>query len=190
MEYKYGNLGSKEIFEKIKETKKIYVETGMYKGDGIDWAVNHFDEVHSIELYKPYYDPCVEKYKDNFKVKLHFGDSRIKLSEILDSLNEPCFIFLDAHGDIKDTGPNPLYQELESIKNNSIKNHIILIDDVRRMGDTSDPCWGEVDIEKLKKLLMDINSEYNVFEFKDTLVACLEEDIKDDWVIPYGGENI
>jgi len=58
------------------------------------------------------------------------------------------------------------------------------------MGDTSDPCWGKVDIEKLKKLLMDINSEYNVFEFKDTLIACLEEDINTVWVIPHWGENI
>jgi len=189
MNYVLGSIGSKDIFKKLKNNKNIYIETGLYRGGGVDWAVNYFDEVHSIELFKPYYDACVEKYKDNTKVKLHFGDSRTKLSEILNSLNEPCFIFLDAHGDIDDTGPNPLYEELKSIKNNSIKNHIILIDDVRRMGDVSDPCWGEVDIEKLKEMLQEINSEYSVFEFKDLLIACLDEDINDTWTIPYQGEN-
>jgi hypothetical protein len=186
MDYKYGNLGSKNIFEKIKKTKKIYIETGLWKGGGVDWAINHFDTVHSIEFYKPFYDLGVEKYKDNSKVKLHFGDSRIKLPEILDSLNESCFIFLDAHGDIKDfpTG-NPLYQELKSLKDNSVKNHIILIDDIRRMGDMSDPCWSKIDINELKKLLKDINEEYMIFEFKDTLIACLEEDINTRWTIPY-----
>ena len=177
MDYEYGNIETKNLFENIKKTKKIYVETGTYNGGGVDWALNHFDEIHSIEISEKFYEPCVEKYKDIPKVKLHFGDSRIKLPEILNTINEPCFIFLDAHGDINDQGPNPLYNELNSIKNNSIKNHIIVLDDVRRMGDPSDECWSKVDIKKLKEMLTDINSDYKIFEFKDTLIASLKEDL-------------
>ena len=32
MKYNYGNLGSKEVFTKIKNTKNIYIETGLYRG--------------------------------------------------------------------------------------------------------------------------------------------------------------
>ena len=185
MDYVFGSIGSKDIFKKLKKTKSIYIETGFYRGGGVEWALNNFDDVHSIELFEPFYEAGIEKFKGNSKVNLHLGDSKIKLGEILNQLNQPCFIVLDAHGDIKQTGPNPLYEELKSIKNNSIKNHTILIDDVRRIGDESDPCWSKVDIEELKSRLIDINNEYVVFEFKDILVACLQEEIINEWVIPY-----
>ena len=181
MDYVYGQLGTKNLFEKIKKTKNIYIETGTYNGTGVAYALNHFDEVHSIEISERFYDPCVVKYKDNPKVKLHLGDSRVKLLEILKDTNKPCVIFLDAHGDINVQGPNPLYEELKSIKENSINNHIILIDDVRRMGDETDPCWSKIDKKKLHEMLKDINNEYHIFEYKDTLIAALKEDLNLSW---------
>ena len=98
------------------------------------------------------------------------------MPKILAEKNQPCFIFLDAHGDINLSGPNPLYNELEAIKNDSIKNHIIVIDDLRRIGDPSDPCWSKVSIDELKNQMQEINVEYEVLEYNDMLIALLPED--------------
>lgn len=172
----YGLLSSKDIFGLIKNNQNIYVETGTWKGKGIEWAKENFKEVHSIELWKPYYDNCINLFKNDSNVHIHLGDSREKLPELLNKINEKTFIFLDAHGDIKDTGPNPLYVELEAIKNLQIKNHIIVIDDLRRIGDSSDPCWSQVSVDELKRQLKEINDDYYIVEYNDMIVAALEED--------------
>tara|TARA_A100001391_G_C4930712_1_gene241700 strand:- start:7 stop:582 length:576 start_codon:yes stop_codon:yes gene_type:complete len=173
-----GDISSKEIFGLIRfdRPQQTYIETGTYRGNGISWADGYFKTIHSIEIHEPFYTPCVEKFKDNPKVKIHLGDSRTVLPEILNEITEPCFIFLDAHGDINVQGPNPLYNELEAIKNHPIKNHIIVIDDLRRIGDPSDPCWSKVSIDELKNQLQDINSQYTVMEYNDMIVAMLPED--------------
>ena len=171
------DISTKKIFNLVNSKKcpSIYIETGTYRGNGVDWALKHFEIVHSIEISERFYNPCIERYKFQYRAKLHLGDSRIKLGEILKKCNKPCFIFLDAHGDINDQGPNPLYEELQTIKNHSIKNHIILIDDLRRIGDPSDPCWSKISINELKDQLQKINSKYEVLEYNDMLVAILNE---------------
>ena len=173
-----GNISTKNIFNILnpKQTPKVYIETGTHKGKGVDWALNHFEKVHSIEISKEFYYPCLERYKYQPRVQLHFGDSRKKLLEVLKIVNKTCFIFLDAHGDINDQGPNPLYEEIEAIRNNSISNHIILIDDLRRIGDPSDPCWSKISIEELKTQLQSLNNKYEILEYSDSLLAILPED--------------
>ena len=42
------------------------------------------------------------------------------MEEILNDIDEACFIFLDAHGDINVQGPNPLYKEISAIKLSSL----------------------------------------------------------------------
>ena len=158
-----GNIATKDIFKIFlffDRPQQTYIETGTHLGGGIKWALNYFEEVHSIEISERFYHPCVEKFKNNSKVHIHLGDSRIILSQILKQINKPCFIFLDAHGDINDQGPNPLYNELETIKNHSIKNHVIVIDDLRRIGDPSDPCWSKISRDEVKLQLQLINENY------------------------------
>jgi len=173
-----GDIATKDIFKILKfdRSQQTYIETGTYLGGGIKWALNYFEEVHSIEILERFYQPCVEKFKNNSKVHIHLGDSRTILSQLLKQINKPCFIFLDAHGDINEQGPNPLYNELEAIKNHSIKNHVIVIDDLRRIGDPSDPCWSKISRDELKLQLQSINKEYEVFEYNDSIVAMLTTD--------------
>mgnify|MGYP001397964793 CR=1 FL=1 len=177
-----GDISTKKLFALIKfdRPQQTYIETGTYLGNGIAWANTYFNEIHSIEIHEPFYTPSAQRFKDNSKVHVHLGDSRTKLAEILDTKNEPCFIFLDAHGDINVQGPNPLYNELNTIKNHPVKNHIIVIDDLRRIGDPSDPCWSKVSIDELKAQLQDINSQYNILEYNDMLVAILPQDRTED----------
>jgi len=181
MDYKYGSIKSKNIFKKIKKNKKIIIETGTYLGKGVEWALKHFDRVISIELLDKFYEPVAEKFKENDRVTIVKGNSADVLSTILEDIDESCFIYLDAHGDIKEAGLNPLYKELKAINEHLIKTHIIIIDDVRRFGVENDPNWIRIDIKRLKKMLYEINNDYRIFTFKDMLVAALKEDLNLEW---------
>ena len=182
MSYINGNIESKNIFEKIDiKNHRNFIETGTYLGNGIRWGLKYFDKVISIEILDEYYNGAEKNFKGEDKLTLIKGDSGVVLGDILESTEGPSFIFLDAHGAIDVQGPNPLYKELSLIKNHKIKNHIIAIDDVRRIGDKSDPCWSKVDLDELKSKLKEINSEYNVFVYKDLLIAALNENLDSQW---------
>ena len=64
------------------------------------------------------------------------------MKEVLNGINQPCVFWLDAHycGEMVgvEIGPKwcPLTEELEAIKNHSVKTHTILVDDMRCMENT------------------------------------------------------
>ena len=182
LDFDFGNIGSKNILEKIKPSNhKIFIETGTYLGNGTQWALDNFKEVITIEILDEYYKKAIERFKDESRLTLVKGSSADRMEEILNDIDEACFIFLDAHGDINVQGPNPLYKEISAIKNHKVKNHIVAIDDVRRIGDPSDPCWSKVSLDTLKESLKEVNNEYEIFVFKDTLIAALKEDLDLQW---------
>jgi hypothetical protein len=85
---------------------------------------------------------CKEIYKDDSRVNLHFGDSREVLQKVLENINERCTFWLDAHycggesvGIYKGV---PIMEELAAIAKHPIKNHTILIDDMRLLRDKPD----------------------------------------------------
>ena len=85
-------------FDLSKYKKNIFIETGTYMGEGVDYAlVQGFEKVYSIELDKERYLECKEKFKENSNVFIYEGDSSVVLKEILKSIDESCVIFLDAH---------------------------------------------------------------------------------------------
>ncbi len=114
----------------------IFIETGTYKGQGVKLALEAgFDIVCSIEIDKKRYEENCLRFIDNSNVFLYHGDSSTVLKEILDNIDEPCTFWLDAHYDF-DGGTRgkeltPIVQELDIIQNHNIKNHVILIDDLR-----------------------------------------------------------
>lgn len=70
---------------------------------------------------------------------------------------------------------SPILQELEAIKNHPIKNHTILIDDVRMFG-TRD--FDGVTLDQITDKLREINPNYSIFfekgyQANDILVACI-----------------
>jgi hypothetical protein len=86
----------------------------------------------------------------------------------MENVNEQVTFWLDGHHSCGDTALGeywaPLMQELDVIKNHSIKTHTIMIDDMR--------CWEEPNTthgfykEDIFKKLMEINSEYK-FTYED-----------------------
>lgn len=116
-----------------------YIETGTYLGYGIQGVLNNYENIHSIELSEKWYQHNVEQFKNNTNVKMYLGDSKKILPELLNNINEPVTIYLDAH---YSGGPTafgeeevPLLFELEILKNRKYDD-IIIIDDCRLLGKT------------------------------------------------------
>lgn len=113
---------------------KVFVETGTRDGDMIESVGKSFQKIYSIELDTELYNKARERFAGQHNVVLIEGDSGSKIQEVLAELHEPALFWLDAHGDsVPVSGPHaaPIKRELEAIFAHPIKNHTILIDDVR-----------------------------------------------------------
>jgi len=124
---------------------KFLVETGTYKGDSVDYAMQFgFDKIYSIELYDKLAIKAQEKFKKYKHIEIIHDSSSNGLKSILDELNGNCIFWLDAHfpgsdlgekgyNDEKDTCVNlPLLEELKIISERVGKfDDVILIDDLR-----------------------------------------------------------
>ena len=149
----------------------IFVETGTYLGDTLEFLKDSFNQLISIELSDFYYKKGLERFKNTQKINLYYGDSSEVLPTILNKIKVPCLFWLDGHyssgntaqGD-KDT---PIFSELESIFNHNIKDHIILIDDARLFTGRNDYPWLHI----LKKYIdKKTNNHYNISVIKDIVV--------------------
>jgi len=124
----------KELFKKYPNP--VFIETGSFKGDGIQQALDAgFKIVYSIELSKNLYSNCVNRFMDNNDVHLILGDSGEMLGALMIMIKEPVTFWLDGHYSGGETAlgslNSPLLQELEAITDHNIKNHTILIYDLR-----------------------------------------------------------
>ena len=134
--------GDKNIFGSYNYNK-VFIETGCYKGDGIQKALDvGFLKVISIEITPLYFNMCKERFKDDSRVEIAFGDSSKEIGEIIKDIDESITYWLDGHYSDSTTlhGAKlcPLMDELEAIKEHAIKyNDTILIDDRR--------CWSKSD---------------------------------------------
>lgn len=165
-------------FKRFKN--ELFIETGSFYGEGIQQAIDAgFENIISIELSPKYFSICVNRFNFNPQVKIVFGDSYKVLKEILPQINKRITFWLDGHHSCEDTALGdfwaPLLQELDAIKSHHIKNHTILIDDMR--------CWNEYDskhgfeTKDIIKKLHDINQDYKI--------EYLEGVTKDDILVAY-----
>jgi hypothetical protein len=127
---------------KDKYALKIFVETGTFFGDTVEYFKNSFKKVYSIELAEDLAKKAQKRFEHDRQVEIIQGDSGSLLKGILKDINEPVLFWLDGHysseffiGDEyirtartdKDT---PVVEELDTILSSPI-NHVILIDDAR-----------------------------------------------------------
>ncbi len=137
-----------------KYMNPVFLETGSHAGEGIQSAIDcGFNTIISIELSEKYYNFCVNRFKGNDKVKLVQGDVEIVLNDTIKDINESITFWLDAHYSGDDTAlglqGDPIYEELEIIKQHPIKTHTLLIDDIRGMNP-----------DKLAIKILEINKDY------------------------------
>jgi hypothetical protein len=150
-------LSYDQLFKKYKGNHKLFFETGTHKGDGVQNALDMgFEEVISIEILPELYERCVSRFKGKEdKVHLFLGDSNERMEEMLELIKEPSLIFLDGHFNNGD----PLWKELEILKNHPIKTHTIIVDDMPNY-------YGNG--EKVKEKLLEINPDYTLV-YEDSL---------------------
>ena len=167
-------------FDLTKYLNPVFVETGTYKGYGIAAALESgFTKIYSIEVSQEFYDQSVQRFKseiDQGIVEIILGDSLACLPQVINSIDQKITFWLDAHETLGYQGEKscPLYEELEAIANHPIKNHTILIDDLRLL---SQEGWGESVakdevIEKLKQVNHNYSLSYENGKIEnDVLVA-------------------
>jgi hypothetical protein len=149
----------------------VFIETGTYHGDTVQKALDTgFRRVYSIELSKRLHERAVARFGDRPEVILIQGASEVELPKLLAQLTERAVFWLDGHESGPDSAsgevPVPLYLELAAIRAHPVKNHTILIDDVRLMGTV----WKDIVLDRIKEMLLDINPAYD-FSMEDGHVA-------------------
>ena len=147
-------------FEKL-ENIDTFIETGTHEGETSKIFSEVFDSVHTVEKYvvnNPYgnrdFTELYKKIRETHpNISFYEGDSIKFLQEILSTINKQCVLLLDAHAHSK----SPLAGELSAIKDSSVKNNIIIIDDCVQLGSGNWPTQ-----EQFESLIRDINSNYKI----------------------------
>jgi len=160
---------TEQVFAKYKN--KYFIETGSYRGDGIQMALNvGFPIVLSIELSPVLCQECIERFKNQKNVAVLQGDSSIVLPLLLTNIDAPATFWLDGHysGGItaKGTSFSPILAELDAIANHPIKTHTILIDDVREFGKID---FDYVNLNTIVEKIYSINPDY-LISFEDGFI--------------------
>lgn len=150
-------------------TQHIFIETGSHRGEGIAQALAAgFDRVYSADSALSAYQACQQRFMEDWRVHLFHSDSRKFLQSLLPLIKEKATIWLDAHWCASGGGSpvdNPLLGELEMIRKYSdVRNHTILIDDVRLMGNRVEAFPHLLAV--IDALTM-INSDYKI-EYRDS----------------------
>jgi len=176
---------TKDILRKYPN--EIFIETGSHLGDGIRAALGAgFNEIYSIEINEDKFKNLSKVFEKVSSVVLLCGDSSKRLKEVLDEIDQPTTIWLDAHIDdssydkktIVLDDRNPILNELQIISKHHIKTHTILIDDLR-LFNRRQGFWG-LSSKTIEEYLLRINDKYVIsfedgYTKKDILVAKLEE---------------
>ena len=130
--------------------------------------VSGYKKIFTIEIQTYLFDMVktnliFKKHIDSGLLKTYNGSSINILETILEQVDEPSTFWLDGHLHINSYGvehDSPIIEELKIIKNHKIKNHTILIDDMRVIRDSS---WGRGYLEQeVIKLLTEINPNYKI----------------------------
>lgn len=161
-----GNLSSFFLQSFIDSFNiEIFVETGTYKGDGLNYAKKfNFKKLFSVELMDEFYQQSSNRFLNDTRITVLKDNSIDGLNRITHEMKENCLFWLDAHlPDFYDKsyGNNyigqkklfiPLEDELKIIKNNkNIENDVFIIDDIRIYVDDNYESgnWNDSDETKL-----------------------------------------
>lgn len=116
---------------------RVCIETGTYLGDSTRLLTQIFTEVHTIELSPKYHALAQENLKDVSGIHFYLGDSGLWVGKIIETIQEPVVVFLDAHWAGGDTACGdeevPLLRELQSLASRCYPD-VLIIDDVRLIG--------------------------------------------------------
>ena len=141
----------------------VFIETGTYKGDGVQTALDAgFETIYSFEASPQLWEYSYNRFINQPNVHIMNCDSSRYLPELLKSIKSHITFWLDAHecgdayideGDCQRVIPTfdsqPLLMELRAISSHPIKDHIIIIDDMRLFNN-----------KMLRSMIISINKRY------------------------------
>lgn len=134
----------REILNSYKDAfaLNIFIETGTFFGDTVEYFKDKFKKVYSIELADELAKKAQKRFENDRHVEIIQGDSGKILKGILKDMKEPVLFWLDGHysseffvgEEFIKTGrtdkDTPVVEELDTILGSTL-NHVILIDDAR-----------------------------------------------------------
>lgn len=146
-----------KLFQEIKQNKNIFVETGTYKGEGVQAALSAgYSKIITFEIDSEVLEETKNKFKDSDKIEFILGSSAEQcFKDVIDTLKEPVIFWLDAHRMHKGFVENPLYTELDVISQSKLP-HVILIDDVRLFPTKN----FKISFDGIEKILNKYNRKY------------------------------
>jgi hypothetical protein len=161
------------IFNLQKYLNPVFLETGTSRGGGVISALNGgFQRIISIEINQELHRYCQDKFAKEIaenRVQLCLGDTQHLLPQIINNISEPITFWLDAHNDgigLNGEKNCPLYEELDVIAKHPIKNHTVMIDDIRMVRNQNSWQGHSVSIDGLIQRFLKINPRYQ-FCFED-----------------------
>lgn len=144
----------------------VFVETGTLHGDGVSKALAAgFKKIISIDIDPSIVGAARNMFSGNNEVEIVLGDTKTVFPEVITKIGETCTFWLDAHwdGGIMGAEMCPLYSELAAIMAHPVKDHTILIDDMRLVGVSPSHHWAStVGRDGIKNLLLAINKDYQI----------------------------
>ena len=125
----------------------IFIESGTYLGETTLQAASCFPSAITMEICEDFYIQARDSLQNEKNVTVLLGDSALLLSDILKDIKErgkKTLFWLDGHfmssmiGEqdevLVEYGYTPILKELDAIVASSLKNCIIMIDDIRLLG--------------------------------------------------------
>jgi hypothetical protein len=141
----------------------VFIETGCSEGWTLSRAKEFgFSQIYGIELQSNFITHCKDKFKNDSTIKIIEGDSPDILREICTTLTEKATFWLDAHESGSDLaspiyGRCPLLEELLAINLSPIKDHVLMIDDIRLLNTHQ---FDFLQIEQVMEAIYNINPNY------------------------------
>lgn len=117
---------------------QTFIETGSGSGMTTAQMATLGIQCHTVELDNARFLQIRQRFANTPNVTVHHGDSENILPVLLASLNTKTLFWLDAHyswdGLQRAEKETPIVAEVLSILSHPIRDHVILIDDIRLFG--------------------------------------------------------
>jgi hypothetical protein len=115
-----------------------FVETGTFMATTTKMMADQGFDVTTIELSPQLHEAAVLKMADHKNVRCLQGDSGILLGQVVNTIRHPALYWLDGHYSGGQTAKadteTPLLRELWHIFGSDVSQDVVLIDDVRCLG--------------------------------------------------------
>ncbi len=145
----------------------IFFETGTYNGKSALKFARIFSKLYTVELADSLYEESNDRLRNCINVYNYKDDSAAFLQKVVPTVSGKKFFFLDAHGCGGKSAPgHPILQELRALKQLNVKDCVIMIDDARGL-----KLEGEISLKSVYKLLKEINSEFTIIAYSDSIIA-------------------